>query len=105
MVFVLCQSCKNALKMLVKLSCQLLCIFISTDVHFVSRLTLAPHSFGPSFLAVQSKKIRFPVAYLIDKRVSPKTQSHSSSCAVLFLKYYLGGKVGTGELGWLLANL
>lgn len=36
--------------------------------------------------------------------VSPKTQSHSSSCAVLFLKYYLGGKLGTGELQWLLAT-
>lgn len=45
-----------------------------------------------------------PVAYLIHKVVSPKTQSHSSSCAILFPKYYLGGKVGTSELGWLLAT-
>lgn len=36
--------------------------------------------------------------------VCPKTQSHSSSCAALFLRYYLGGKVGISELGWLLAT-
>lgn len=95
MVLVLYQSCKNAFQMLEKLNCQLLCIIISTDEHFVSRLMLALHSFMPSFLAMQSKTIfQLHISFM----VSPKTQNHSSSCGVPFLKYYLGGKVGTSEL-------
>lgn len=50
MSLVLYQSCKNALKMLEKLSCQLLYIIICTEECFVSRLTFTPDSFRPSFL-------------------------------------------------------
>lgn len=62
---------------------------------------------SPQFQAVifgYVAKKDLPVADLIHKMVSPKTQSHSTSCAVLFLKYYLGGKVGSSELEWLLAT-
>lgn len=45
-------SCKNTLKLLVKLNCQLLSIIICTDEHFVSRLSLTPDSFRPSFLVM-----------------------------------------------------
>lgn len=91
-VLVLYQRCKNASKRLQKLNCQLLCIIISTDEHFVSRLTLAPRSFGPSFLALQSKNI-FQLHFSFTRWCVPKHRAIPAVVLPYFSKITLEGRL------------